>query len=111
MRERGSEVGASSRFVDAALGRRPLGEVMEDGAFLDIFHDSPVSGSANPLSIGLPIRQDSDPAVGVVPIDRGWADAPGRRHGGIVASCVDATYGGLLPVVAEMGFTGTTHTA
>ena len=105
-RERGSEVGGSSRFVEAALGRRPLGEVVEDGAFLDIFHDSPVSGSANPLSIGLRIRQDRDQAVGVVTLDRGWEGAPGRSHGGIVASCVDETYGGLLPLIGEMAFTG-----
>src|SRR3546814_14974212 len=101
MRERGSEVGASSRFVDAALGRRPLGEVVEDGAFLDILHDSPVSGSANPLSIGLRIRQDRDQAVGVVTLDRGWEGAPGRSHGGIVASCVAETYGGLLSAGAR----------
>src|SRR3546814_18866501 len=106
MRERGSEVGASSRIVDASLGRRPLGEVVEDGAFLDIFHDSPVSGSANPLSIGLRICQDRDQAVGVVTLDRGWEGAPGRSHGGIVASCVDETYGGLLPVIGEMAVTG-----
>jgi len=105
-RERGSEIGGSSRFIEAVLGRRPLGEVVEDGAFLDIFHDSPVSGSANPLSIGLRIRQDGDQAVGVVTLDRGWEGAPGRSHGGIVASCVDETYGGLLPLIGEMAFTG-----
>src|SRR3546814_10573211 len=29
-----------------------------------------------------------------------------RSHGGIVASCVDETLGGLLPVIGEMAFTG-----
>lgn len=57
-RERGREVGGGSRFFEAAFGRRPRGAVMEDGAFMDIFHDLPVTGSANPLSIGLRIRQD-----------------------------------------------------
>lgn len=106
MREREMEVGGSPRFLQAVVERRPLGDVVGDGAFLDMFEDSPVSGSANPLSIGLRIRQEGDQAVGVVTLDRGWEGAPGRSHGGIVASCVDETLGGLLPVVGEMAFTG-----
>src|SRR3546814_9907849 len=30
----------------------------------------------------------------------------GRSHGGVVASCVDETLGGLLPIIGEMAFTG-----
>ncbi len=106
VRERGSEVGGNPRFLQAITERRPLGDIVEDGAFLDMFEDSPVSGSANPLSIGLKIRQDGDEAVGVVTLGRGWEGAPGRSHGGVVASCVDETLGGLLPIVGEMAFTG-----
>lgn len=106
LRERGSEVGGSPRFLQAVTERRPLSDIVEDGAFLDMFEDSPISGSANPLSIGLKIRQDGDEAVGVVTLDRGWEGAPGRSHGGIVASCVDETLGGVLPIVGEMAFTG-----
>src|SRR5579885_943864 len=51
VRERGSEVGGNPRFLQAITERRPLGDIVEDGAFLDMFEDSPVSGSANPLSI------------------------------------------------------------
>ena len=106
VRARQMEVGGSPRFLQAVVEHRPLGDVVGDGAFLDMFEDSPVSGSANPLSIGLRIRQEGDQAVGVVTLDRGWEGAPGRSHGGIVASCVDETLGGLLPVVGEMAFTG-----
>ena len=106
VRQRDMEVGGSPRFLQAVVKQRPLSDVVEDGAFLDMFEDSPVSGSANPLSIGLRIRQDGDQAVGAVTLDRGWEGAPGRSHGGIVASCVDETLGGLLPVVGEMAFTG-----
>jgi hypothetical protein len=106
VRERSMEIGASPRFLEAILDPRPLGDVVDGGAFLDMFDDSPVSGSANPLSIGLRIRQDGDHVVGVVTLDRGWEGAPGRSHGGIVASCVDETFGGLLPVIGEMAFTG-----
>lgn len=106
MRERGTEVGSNPRFLQAITEERPLGDVVEDGAFLDMFEDSPVSGSANALSIGLKIRQEGDHAVGVVTLQRGWEGAPGRSHGGIVASCVDETFGGLLPILGEMAFTG-----
>ena len=106
VRERSLEIGANPRFLQAIVERRSLSEVVGDGAFLDMFEDSPVSGSANPLSIGLRIRHEGDQVVGVVTLDRGWEGAPGRSHGGVVASCVDETLGGLLPVIGEMAFTG-----
>ncbi len=106
VRTRQMEVGGNPRFLQAVAEHRPLGDVVGDGAFLDMFEDSPVSGSANPLSIGLRMRQEGDQAVGVAILDRGWEGAPGRSHGGIVASCVDETLGGLLPIVGEMAFTG-----
>lgn len=105
-RERSMEIGASPRLLQAIVEPRSLSDVVDGAAFLDMFDDSPVSGSANPLSIGLRIRQNGDQALGVVTLDRGWEGAPGRSHGGIVASCVDETFGGLLPVIGEMAFTG-----
>lgn len=104
-RTRGDEMAASPRFVDAIKNRKPLGEVT-DGAFIDMFSDSPVSGSANPLSIGLRIGREGDQAVGMVTLEKGWEGAPGRSHGGIVAACIDETIGGLLPLLGEMAFTG-----
>ncbi|HEY1116614.1 MAG TPA: PaaI family thioesterase [Acidimicrobiales bacterium] len=106
VRQRGMEIGASPGFLQAVAQPQTLADVVDGGAFLDMFDDSPVSGSANPLSIGLRIRREGDQAVGVVTLDRGWEGAPGRSHGGIVASCVDETLGGLLPVIGEMAFTG-----
>jgi hypothetical protein len=106
VRERSIEVGSNPKFLQAVAEPRPLADVVGDGAFLDMFEDSPVSGSANPLSIGLRIRREGEEVVGIVTLDRGWEGAPGRSHGGIVASCVDETLGGLLPVVGEMAFTG-----
>jgi hypothetical protein len=106
VRQRGMEIGASPAFLRAVIEPTVLAEAVDGGAFLDMFDDSPVSGSANPLSIGLRIRQDGEQAVGMVTLDRGWEGAPGRSHGGIVASCVDETFGGLLPVIGEMAFTG-----
>jgi len=95
----------SPRFAQA-LESGSLSTVIEDGAFVDLFHDSPVSGTANPLSMGLRIRRDGDEAVGVVSLGKGWEGAPGRGHGGIVAACIDETIGGLLPVIGTFAFTG-----
>ncbi|QYG94486.1 hypothetical protein HC251_19980 [Iamia sp. SCSIO 61187] len=105
-RSRSGEISESPRFVQAILEARPLGDVVEDGAFIDMFSDSPVSGSANPLAMGLKIRREADEAVGIVTLRPGWEGAPGRGHGGVVAACVDETIGGLLPLIGEMAFTG-----
>ncbi|MBV1892771.1 MAG: hypothetical protein KUG57_01920 [Ilumatobacteraceae bacterium] len=80
--------------------------VVDDGAFIDLFHDSPISGLANPLSVGLRISHDGDQAVGTVTLAAGWEGAPGRSHGGVVAACIDETFGGLLPLIGAMAFTG-----
>ncbi len=103
-RGRLEEMLANPRFA-AALDGGSLARVIEDGAFVDLFHDSPVSGSANPLGIGLRIRREDDEAVGTIELAAGWEGAPGRAHGGIVAACVDETIGGLLPIIGTMAFT------
>lgn len=104
-RSRLDEMAANPRFA-GALKSKTMSNVVEDGAFVDLFHDSPVSGSANPLSIGLRIRRDDDQSVGTVTLAAGWEGAPGRSHGGVVAACVDETMGGLLPILGAMAFTG-----
>lgn len=104
-RGRLEELLASPRFA-AAMAGESLSRVIEDGAFVDLFHDSPVSGSASPLSIGLRIRREGEQAIGTVTLAPGWEGAPGRSHGGIVAACVDETIGGLLPIIGTMAFTG-----
>lgn len=104
-RSRLDELLASPRFA-AALQGGSLASVIEDGAFIDLFHDSPVSGSASPFSVGLRLRREGDEAIGTVTIAPGWEGAPGRSHGGVVAACVDETIGGLLPVIGTMAFTG-----
>ena len=104
-RDRLEELLGSPRFA-AALQGGSLARVVEDGAFVDLFHDSPVSGSASPLSVGLRIRREGEESIGTVALAPGWQGAPGRGHGGVVAACVDETIGGLLPVLGTMAFTG-----
>ncbi len=104
-RSRRAELAASPRFV-AAMKGGSLADAIDDGAFIDMFHDSPVSGSASPLSIGLRLRREGEEAVGTVTLGPGWEGAPGRSHGGVVAACVDETIGALLPIIGTMAFTG-----
>lgn len=105
IRSRRGEMILSPRMA-AAVASGTMAEVVQDGAFVDLFHDSPVSGSANPLSIGLRVRREGEESIGTVTLAPGWEGAPQRAHGGVVASCIDETLGGLLPMLGTMAFTG-----
>ncbi len=72
----------------------------------DLFPDSVVSGSGNPMSMGLRLSRDGDVAVGDVTLGPAFQGAPGRAHGGVTAALVDETLGGLLPILNLMAFTG-----
>lgn len=105
-RERVLEFVNNAKVMEAiAEGGTPT---RPDGAFLDMFEDSPVSGSANPLSIGLKIATFAEPeeAIGRVTLNPGWQGAPGRAHGGVVAAIVDEVLGAMLPVLKIVAFTG-----
>lgn len=82
-------------FADAAAGEG-----------VDLFHDSPVSGSTNPMSIGLKYHREGDELIGAVTLGPAFEGAPGRSHGGMLASCIDETMGALLPTLGVMAFTG-----
>lgn len=104
VRERQIELLSNARVQKAiADGGNPAGP---EGAFLDMFDDSPVSGSANPLSIGLGMAAFDDHVVGQMVMHPGWQGAPGRAHGGIVAAAVDEVLGAMLPVLGIVAFTG-----
>ena len=83
IRERRVELISHPNFDDAVKDGS-LSRLMEDGAFVDAFEDSPVSGSANPLNMGLKVGRDGETAVGQVTLAAGWQGAPERSHGGIV---------------------------
>ena len=74
-RNRLTEVATSRKFVQAMMGGS-LSDIIEDGAFLDMFKDSPVGGEASPLSMGLQLRREGDHAVGTVTLRAGWQGAP-----------------------------------
>jgi hypothetical protein len=105
VRSRLDEMAAAATRARLKSGR--VGRVLEAGHAADLFADSPVSGSANPLSIGLRISHEEPEAVGRVVINTAFEGAPGRVHGGVVAACFDETMGGLLPILDVVAFTRT----
>jgi len=105
VRERRMELVSLPEF-DEAVEHGSLSDLLEDGAFVDTFEDSPVSGSANPLSMGLQVGRDGDAAIGRATLAPGWQGAPDRAHGGVVAAIIDEVYGAVLPSIGVMAFTG-----
>lgn len=105
VRERRMELITHPGF-DAAAEGGSLERLMPEGAFVDAFEDSPVSGSANPLSMGMRVGRDGEEAVGRVVLGPGWQGAPERAHGGVTAALVDETLGALLPILGVVAFTG-----
>lgn len=104
VRERLMELSRHPHFEEAMQGH--VDELVEGGAFMDAFSDSPVSGSANPLAVGLRIGADGETALGRVTLGPGWQGAPGRSHGGVVSALIDEVYGAVLPLLGAIAFTG-----
>ncbi len=105
VRTRETDSDAAPQFMDQLLST-PGQSLIADGEAVSVFGDSPITGEYNPFSVGMVVRRDGDEAVGSVTLGPGWEGAPGRSHGGIVASLVDETMGCLLPILGTMAFTG-----
>jgi acyl-coenzyme A thioesterase PaaI-like protein len=103
-RDRAEELADNPRFAPTLAGepREPIGT---DGEPLDLFRDSIVSGRTNPMGIGLKVRRHGDAAVATTVLGPAFEGAPGRAHGGIVASILDETMGFVLPLIGELAYT------
>jgi uncharacterized protein (TIGR00369 family) len=71
----------------------------------DHFPDGLVSGRANPMGFGAVIRRDENEAVLRVTLGAAFEGAPGRAHGGVVATLLDETMGMVLSIVGAPAFT------
>lgn len=72
---------------------------------MDLFRDSIVSGRTNPMGIGLEVRRRDDTVVATTTLGPAFEGAPGRAHGGVVASILDETMGFVLPIIGELAYT------
>lgn len=101
-RDRATEMLASPRVTAALSGRRAI---IADGAEIDLFRDSFVSGRTNPMGIGVHVVRRGDTALARTTLGPAFEGAPGRAHGGAVGAILDETMGYLLPIIAEMAYT------
>ncbi len=69
-------------------------------------NDAVVAGPANPMGLGAQHWYEDDVAVMEVTIGRAFEGAPGRSHGGILATLVDETMGYVLARHAIFALTG-----
>ena len=70
------------------------------------FPDGLVTGRANPMGFGAGTRREGDEAVLTVTLGSAFEGAPGRAHGGVVATLIDKTMGMVLHIVGAPAFTG-----
>ena len=101
-RDRATEMLSSPRVTAALNGKRAI---IDDGAEIDLFRDSFVSGRTNPMGIGVRVVRDGDTAVATTTLGPAFEGAPGRAHGGAVGAILDETMGYLLPIIGEMAYT------
>lgn len=97
-RPRGLPANSFSDFKMAVPG---FGE----GEKRQLFADSIVSGSANPMGLGAWLWRDGDHAVMEVALGKAFEGAPQRAHGGIVAALIDETMGLVLAIHQALAFT------
>jgi acyl-coenzyme A thioesterase PaaI-like protein len=77
-----------------------------DAAVKNAFPDCVVSGRANPMGIAARLWRDGDDAVCQVTLGEAFEGAPGRAHGGIVASLIDETMGLAISMARTPAYTG-----
>lgn len=71
-----------------------------------LFADSIVSGSANPMGLGATMWREGETSFMEVSLGRAFEGAPGRSHGGVVAALIDETMGLVLAIHDLLAFTG-----
>jgi hypothetical protein len=101
-RDRSTELLQSPRF-EAVL--RGDAAVLEDGQAIDLFRDSIVSGTTNPMGIGLQAYRRGDSAVATTVLGPAFEGAPGRAHGGVIGAILDETMGFVLPIIGVAAYT------
>ncbi len=82
----------------------PIPDEEAMGANLAFAH-SLVSGGANPMGLGATLWRDGDIAAMRVTLGRAFEGAPGRSHGGVIASLVDETMGLAASMNGAFGLT------
>jgi len=78
---------------------------VEEAGTRQLFADSFVSGSANPMGLAAQLWREGDVACMQVTLGKAFEGAPGRAHGGVVAALLDEVMGVMNMIHGAMAFT------
>src|SRR3954468_443382 len=92
------EAGPSRQRPEEGMRFDVFEREVEDGAPVEHFTDCPVSGVANPVSADVKAWRDGEGVRARVVLGAAFEGAPGRSHGGPVASVFDDVMGFLATV-------------
>ena len=76
-----------------------------EGEKRQLFADSIISGSANPMGLGAWLWRDGEHVIMEAVLGKAFEGAPQRAHGGIVAALIDETMGLVLAIHQALAFT------
>jgi acyl-coenzyme A thioesterase PaaI-like protein len=79
---------------------------MPQGRIDQRFSDRPMSGAASPWGLDLDVHRHGDEIEARLRLGAAHEGAPGRCHGGIVASLFDDVCGHVLGILRQPAFTG-----
>ena len=94
-----------SRPIES-IKRRLWEDPPPDGGPMSHFAECVVSGTANPMGIGIKVRRDGGEAVAHFNLGAAFEGAPTRAHGGIIAAIFDDVMGYVLVIHRTPAFTG-----
>jgi acyl-coenzyme A thioesterase PaaI-like protein len=77
----------------------------EEAGERQLFSDSIVTGTANPMGIAAQLWRDGDATCMQVSLGKAFEGAPGRAHGGVVAAMLDEVMGAMNMIHGAMAFT------
>jgi acyl-coenzyme A thioesterase PaaI-like protein len=70
-----------------------------------LFADSVVSGSTNPMGLNASLWRDGDVAVLETVLGKAFEGAPDRAHGGVLAALIDESMGLVLAMERVLAYT------
>jgi acyl-coenzyme A thioesterase PaaI-like protein len=70
-----------------------------------LFGDSVVTGTANPMGIGAQLWREGDDTCMHVTLGKAFEGAPGRAHGGVVAAILDEVMGAVNALHGTLAYT------
>lgn len=88
------------------LKRRMFERIPAESEVIDHYAECVVSGTANPMGLGIQVSREGNSAVSRVTLGPAYEGAPGRAHGGIISAVFDEVMSYVLSIIQTPAFTG-----